>query len=70
MPHAAKEVTTGRKRIRGLSKNLEKKVFLHILPPHTPENDKREKHPQGNKIISNKNFKIKLGIFLRELILL
>ena len=35
MPHAAKEVTIVRKRIKGLSKNLEKKWFSSYSP--TPD---------------------------------
>jgi len=70
MSHAAKEVTIVRKKIKGLSRNLEKKSFLHILPPRTLEKDRRGKHPHRNKIVSNKNFKIKLDIFLRKPILL
>lgn len=70
MPHAAKEVSILRKRIKGLSKNLEKKWFLFIFSHPRHSRERREKHPHGNEMISNKNFKIKLDIFLREPILL
>lgn len=66
MPHAAKEVATVRKRIQGFQRIWRRNGFLHILPAQTPEEHRREKHPHGNKTISNKNFKIKLDIFLRE----
>lgn len=70
MPHAAKEVTIVKKRIKDFQRIWRRNGFLHIFPHQGPEKHRREKHPHGNKIISNKNFKIKLDIILREPILL
>lgn len=66
MPHAAQEVATVRKRIKGLSKTLGKKWFSSYSPTLDSRETWERKAPHGNKIISDKNFKIKLDIFLKE----
>lgn len=45
-------------------------IFFIFSHPRLQRKIGEKKHPHSNKIISNKNFKIKLDIFLREPILL
>lgn len=69
MPHAAEEVTIVRNGIHGLAKNLRKKRHWSVSPHpprlHRKRQDRKKIIPRET-VTSNKNFKIKLDIFLRE----
>lgn len=55
MPHAAKEVTIVRKRIKGLSKNLEKKWFSSYSPtPDSRETQERRTSPRKQNSLKQK----------------